>query len=227
MCDNSAYEFKEAWNPEKLIELASKCGAHAIVLPDYPFQPASKTIDAAVKYIPMFKDAGFQTFFVPQSERGDLDDWVNAYEWASDNPEIDIIGMSILGIPNAMPNIDPAFARVVMVDYLQHQGLFDETKHHHFLGLNAGPKLEIPSLIRMNALTTIDSSGPIWSAILGHTYDANTDSLQSVSKIKMPVQFNLPMTKDIETKRRIQHNIDLTLDMMKNATKEQVWYAVE
>jgi len=227
ICDNSAYELKEPYSPEKLIELGRKCGASVIVLPDYPFQPASKTIEAAEKFIPLFKDAGFGTFFVPQSMTGDVEDWIDAYQWASLNPNVDVIGMSILGIPNAIDWCDPSYARVVMTQMLIDRDMFNFNKHHHFLGLNSGPALEIPTLLRLGALDTIDSSGPVWAGILGHEYMTNADSYQMVSKLKMPVLFDYPMTKDSATLERIQHNIRLTNDLFVSYNDDQVWYAQE
>jgi len=184
--DNSAYELKEPYQPEKLIQLGKKCGAHAIVLPDYPFQPGYKTIEAAQNFIPQFKDAGFKTFFVPQSTTGDLDDYIACYSFAANNIDIDIIGMSILGMPNAIPYCHSAYARVVLTQILIDHGEFNFNKHHHFLGLNSGPALEIPTLLRMGVLDTVDSSGPVWSAILGHTYNIDADSYQPTSKVKPP-----------------------------------------
>ena len=225
MMDNSAYELKEPYSPDKLLELAGRCGAHAIVLPDYPFQEAQVTIDAANKFAPIFKAAGYKTFFVPQSKKGDKEDWISSYEWASTNDAIDIIGMSILGIPNAIPHIDPTFARVVMTEKLMQLGVFNHNKHHHYLGLNGGPRTEIPSLLRMNALDTIDSSGPIWSAVLGHEYTNNADSLLMVKKPKMPVDFHIEV-KDTVTHRRILHNIEMTKNLFLD-TEDEVWYAQE
>lgn len=225
MCDNSAYEFKEAWSPELLIELGHKCGAHALVLPDYPFQEAQVTIDAAEEFIPLFKKEGFLPFFVPQSKRGDLKDWFRAYIYGAKHPDIKILGMSILGIPNALPNVDPSFARVVMSQLLLEKGIFASDKAHHFLGLNSGPGLEIPSLLRMGVLTTIDSSGPVWHAILGHEYTENCESFQAVRKCNMPVQFNYPMTHDQATLRRIETNVDLTNKIFNNYASAASWFA--
>lgn len=228
MMDNSAYELKEPYSPDKLLDLAGICGAHAIVLPDYPFQPSSVTVEAAEKFIPLFKEAGYKTFFVPQSEQGDLGDWVNGYNWAANNPDIDIIGMSILGVPNALPNIHHAYSRVVMTQKLIDAGYFNFNKHHHYLGLNAGPGLEIPSLLKMKALDTIDSSGPVWAGITGHQYSIDTDSLQASSKIKMPVDFHHPYSKDADTHARIVNNITLTLDIFEeDYQKNKTWYAQE
>lgn len=228
MMDNSAYELKEPYTPSKLMALARVCGAHAIVLPDYPFQPGKVTIDAAKEFIPQFKAEGFDTFFVPQSMKGDLNDWLDTYIWAASNPDIDIIGMSILGIPNALPNVNFAYARVVMSQMLIGNGIFNFDKHHHYLGLNAGPALEIPSLIRMKALDSIDSSGPVWAGILGHEYTKSSDSYQTVSKLKMPVMFDIARTKDNDTLARIQHNVDLTIELMDTEhTNTGSWYAEE
>lgn len=216
--DNGAFELGESYNPEKLIELAIKCKADAIVLPDYPGQHQDKTIQAAIDWAPRIREAGFKTMFVPQSIVGDTAGWVEAYEWAAmDNPEIDIIGMSILGIPNALPHVHRAYARVVMTAMLIDAGVFNFTKHHHYLGLNSGPKLEIPTLISMKALASCDSSGPVWAAICNSEYSENTDSFMTTSKISKHVDFSYPMVKDHNVHRMIQKNIDLTLKLFKGA----------
>lgn len=229
MMDNSAYELKEPYSPDKLIELGKACGAHAIVLPDYPFQPSITTILAAEQYAQMFKDAGFKNFFVPQSQKGDFEDWISAYEWASNNPLIDIIGISILGVPNAWSDIEPSYARVIAMNELKVRGLFNDKKHHHFLGLNAGPALEIPTLLRMGVLDTIDSSGPIWSAINGHRYTYDADSYQQIRKLTNPVDFHLPFTNDARTLARIDHNLELTDELFHANiySKTSPWYAIE
>jgi hypothetical protein len=211
--DNGAFELGESYDPKKLIELALHCKADAIVLPDYPFQASSVTIDASVKLIEQVKEAGFKTMYVPQSQTGDTEDWIRGYVWGANHPGIDIMGMSILGVPNAIPHIHIGYARVVMTQILIEQGYFKFGKYHHYLGLNAGPKLEIPSLINMGALDSCDSSAPVWAGINGHEYSTNTDSLQHVSKIQNHVNFDHYLTKKQSTLETIQHNIDLTLEL--------------
>jgi hypothetical protein len=212
--DNGAFELGESYNPADLVKIGKKCGAHALVLPDYPFKPADVTIKAAIEWIPFFKSEGFLTFFVPQSERGNWKDWAPAYGWAANNPDIDIIGMSILGIPNALPHIPPAYGRVVATELLIQQGIFAKDKYHHYLGLNAGPALEIPALLARNALDSCDSSNPVWMGVLGHQYSTNTDSYLPVKKAKLEVDFNHQHLDDA-TKARIHYNIDLTLSLFK------------
>jgi hypothetical protein len=212
--DNGAFELGESYDPAKLVELGKACGAHAIVLPDYPMQHYTKTVEAAKQWITPIKSAGFSTFFVPQSETGDLEGWIRSYEWAGGNPDIDIIGMSILGIPNALPHIPAAYARVVMSQVITDRNI-QANKYHHYLGLNSGPALEVPPLIKMGMLNSCDSSGPVWAGILGHEYSKNTDSYLTTKKVKAHVEFDYPMTSDAETHRRVSHNLDLTLELFK------------
>lgn len=211
--DNGAFELRESYAPGKLIDLGKRCKADAIVLPDYPFQRSAKTIGGAQLIIDEVRAAGFHTMFVPQSETGDLEDWIEGYVWAANNDDIDIIGMSILGVPNAIPHIPTCYARVVLTQILIERGLFNFNKYHHYLGLNSGPALEIPALIKMNALDSCDSSNPVWMAILGHRYTPRADSYLSVSKVKKEVEFDYPLVKDQRVLEDIQNNIDMTLEL--------------
>jgi len=212
--DNGAFELGESYDPDSLIRLGGVCGADAIVLPDYPFQAPERTINAAKELGPQVREAGFYTFFAPQAEVGNLDGWIESYRWASENDDIDIIGMSILAIPNALPHIPRAYARVVMTQLLIDRGIFNFNKYHHYLGLNAGPNLEIPPLIAMNALDSCDSSNPVWAGICGQMYSPACDSFLMTRKIDKHVDFNYPMTKSEFVHSAIQTNIDLTLGLL-------------
>lgn len=215
--DNGAYELGESYEPSKLVELGHKCGADAIVLPDYPFKDTSVTINAAKELLPTIKGEGFKSFFVPQSETGDLENWILGYQWAAEHPDIDIIGMSILGIPNAIPHIPKAYARVVLTEILLDRGIFNHDKFHHYLGLNSTPNVEIPPLILMNALDSCDSSNPVWTALQGFKYNEIGDSFLPIQKKYLrEVDFSTPMTHKSSTHAIIQHNLDVTFDVFNN-----------
>lgn len=214
--DNGAFELGESYAPDKLIELGEKCSADAIVLPDYPFQPATKTIRAAKDLKQQVREAGFRAMFVPQSQTGNVEDWIEGYRWAAEDPDIDIIGMSILGMPNAIPHVHKAYARVVLTQILIERGYFNFDKYHHYLGLNSGPALEIPTLINMKALSSCDSSNPVWMAICGHAYSATTDSYLGVSKVPKEVDFSYPMTDNKQVLSTIHHNVHMTLELFKD-----------
>ncbi len=211
--DNGAFELGESYAPDKLLTLGYKCGANAIVLPDYPFQHAGVTIEAAKKMIGTVKDAGYKTMFVPQSNTGNWKQWLEGYQWAADNPDIDIIGMSILALPNALPHIPAAYARVVATQLMLNDEIFCHEKHHHYLGLNAGPALEIPPLLALDALDSCDSSNPVWAGICGQAYSIDCDSYLKTKKISKHVDFEYPYTDDLLVHKYIQHNIDLTLGL--------------
>lgn len=215
--DNGAFELGESYDPDKLIELGHRCKADAIVLPDYPFYDSEKTIAAALSLGPLVQESGFKTMFVPQSRTGEMEDWISAYTWAAGNPLVDIIGMSILGIPNAMPHLPAAYARVVMTQLLIDRGVFDFDKYHHYLGLNSGPALEIPPLIEMGAMDSMDSSGPVWAGICGTMYTEMADSYQPIRKISKHVEFDYPMVKDKWVHAAIQYNIHLTQGLLQES----------
>ena len=103
--DNSAFELYKAqlpmFDPQKLVGLAQQVNATHIVLPDHPSHPSMVGIDDAKRYAPIFKEAGFGTFFVPQSDVLDLEDLITSFAWAASSPLIDYIGISILAVPNA------------------------------------------------------------------------------------------------------------------------------
>jgi hypothetical protein len=121
--------------------------------------------------------------------------------------------MSILGIPNALPHIPRSYARVVMTQILIDRGIFNFNKYHHYLGLNAGPNLEIPPLINMKALDSCDSSGPVWAGICGTMYTPSADSFQATRKIDKHVDFAYPLTTKDYVRNAIQTNISLTLSL--------------
>lgn len=219
MMDCSAFELGESYPPLELVRLAKLCGAHSVVLPDYPFQHSSKTINAGLAIIDTVIDAGFSPFFVPQSETNDLEDWISSYEWASNNPNISIIGMSILGIPNAIPHIPKAYARVVMTQLLIDRGIFNFNKYHHYLGLNSAPNVELPSLIALNALDSCDSSNPIWCGINGWKYNTTqTDYSPFNKKLLREVDFAQHYSNHEHIHAIIQHNVDITKDIINNHT---------
>lgn len=134
--DNGAFELGESISPELLIEKAKLVNAEYIVLPDYPKQNWEKTIKSAQEYTPLFKEAGFKTFFVPQSEVGDFDGYISSWAWAINNPDIDLIGCSILGAPNALPNQDRLIARYIVLRLLKEEFPAELLKKRiHMLGM--------------------------------------------------------------------------------------------
>lgn len=201
--DNSAFELYRQGLPmfdgDKLIKIGEEVGADYIVMPDYPGEQAGKTAAAAIEYGPQFKDAGFGTFFVPQSRIGHMEEYISSFAWAASSPLIDYIGMSILGIPNAFGadknDIQRFMSRYHMMKILYSRGLLQLAKKNgkriHFLGMTDGPN-EITlcgPLISKGWIDTWDSSAAVWAGIEGVSFDHSPTGLVN-GKVKSHVDFD-------------------------------------
>ena len=190
--DNGAFELGKSYDPDKLVDIGKMACADVLVLPDYPGQYWKTTVNSAVDFIPQFKESGFKTFFVPQSSPGDWNGWMKGFEWALFNPDIDVIGMSILAHPIALPDFPKYYVRVVAGDRIKTWLDADParaeafaSKHIHWLGL-LSPGLEVAPLLKMDLVNTLDSSGPVWFGHCGIPYNQFGESWSSVDKRFVP-----------------------------------------
>lgn len=198
--DNSAFEMMKHYNgklydPNKLIEMGHKVKATHIVLSDYPTEHWTKTCNVAIEQIPQFKKEGFKTFFVPQSEIGDLEGLISSFEWALNNKNIDIIGVSILAIPNAFGIENNkalrSFSRIRFMQILQERGLLDHRaiKRFHFLGAMDN-MYELLTLKPFEPyIESSDSSVAIWRGLNFKNFD-NSPTGMKEGKFELPVDFN-------------------------------------
>lgn len=218
--DNSAFELvkqnRPLFNSDKLIDLAYEVGANYAVLPDYPGQHGSKTIAAAQKMAPRFHRAGLGTFFVPQSEVGDIENYISCFAWAASSPLIDYIGVSILGVPNAYGvesgnKLQRYLARYKMMQILKQRGILDlaykNNKLIHFLGMVDGPN-EI-DLVKEFNIHSWDSSAPVWYAANGIRFD-NSPTGAINGKFEDHVDFSAVYKEDnlIDIADDLRYNIE-------------------
>jgi len=198
--DNSAFEMykqgRDMYPSDKLIEMGKRVCADYIVMSDYPNEKGLKTIKAAEELAPKFREAGFGTFFVPQSEIGDLEDYIATFAWAASSPLVDYIGVSILGVPNAYGvekgnKLQRYVSRFHMMQELARRGILDlaerNNKKIHFLGMVDGPN-EI-SLCSQFQIDTWDSSAAIWAGLNGISFDSSPTGLVD-GKFEEEVDFN-------------------------------------
>lgn len=219
--DNSAFEMykqgREMYPSGKLIEMGSKIQADYIVMSDYPGQASQVTIDKAIEMAPEIKAAGFGTFFVPQSEEGDLEDYLSAYEWAAENPElVDYIGVSILGAPLAYGvekgnKLQRYFARYKVMVELEKRGIlerfFVNGQKIHMLGMVDGPnEVELMYMFHSD-IDTWDSSAAVWLGLHGRTFDQSPTGLID-GKFEKEVDFNHPLEDNPLNMQCVYDNID-------------------
>lgn len=233
--DNSAFEMfkqgREMYDSSKLIEMGHRCKADCIVLSDYPKEPSEKTINKAKELIPQFKDAGFQTFFVPQSRKGETDEYLDCFKWALDNDDIDVIGVSILGCPIALGVDESTYfegnksdsykmqrflSRWQIMRLLDERNYLDEKaiKRFHFLGMTDGPR-EI-SLMKDYGydqfIHTWDSSAAVWAGLHNIFFDKSPTGLKN-GKFEKEVDFSFEGGTEFDS--IVYFNIDYIQNLLK------------
>jgi hypothetical protein len=217
--DNSAFEMyklkKPMYEPDKLVSMGHKINASYIVMSDYPNEPGSKTIQAAIEQAPEFRKNGFKTFFVPQSRIGDIEDFISTFAWAASSPLVDYIGVSILGVPNAYGvesgnKLQRYVSRTKMMTELKRRGLLAlcgaNSKKIHFLGMVDGPN-EIDNLGLLSShVDTWDSSAAVWCGLNGIEFDNSPTGLIN-GKFEEEVDFNFS-TEDMSLFDKAKKNIE-------------------
>lgn len=224
--DNSAFEMykqgKPMYESDKLLSMGEKVKADYIVMSDYPGEPAKKTIEAAQKLAPIFHDAGFGTFFVPQAEVGDEEAVIESFRWASTADEVDYIGVSILTAPNAYGvesgnNLQRFLSRWKLMQRLEEEGILEDAKDHgkliHFLGMVDGPN-EIALVARwLEYIDTWDSSAAVWAGICGIEFDNSpTGLINGKNEIEVDFDHNSAKIKEFAAAIRNMKYIDYQLE---------------
>ena len=207
--DNSAFEmFKQGrpmYEPSKLIEMATRCKADVIVMSDYPKENWTKTRMAAERQVDEIRAAGFGTFYVPQSELGDVAGIIESYRWAIANDKVDLIGVSILACPIAFEvneskydgarrsegyRLQRFLSRWKMFRALDDAGLLgpQALKKFHCLGMTDGPN-EIELLKPYHRyIYSWDSSAAVWAGLNGVAFDRSPSGLTG-GKVESEVDF--------------------------------------
>lgn len=218
--DNSAFEMykagREMYPSDQLIEMGIAVNADFIVMSDYPGCHSRETIRAAEDLAPKFREAGFGTFFVPQSEIGDFEDYISAFAWAASSPLVDYIGVSILGVPNAYGvekdnKMQRFLSRWKMMDELDRRGILAlasaNGKLIHFLGMVDGPnEIELTSNYHID---TWDSSAGCWAGMHNIEFDNSPTGLVD-GKFEKEVDFDLECMDNtlVEKAKRNMRYID-------------------
>lgn len=221
--DNSAFEMykqgRDMYPSDKLISMATKIGADMVVMSDYPNEPGIATIEAAKRMGPEIKEAGFDTFFVPQSKVGDLDDYMECMEWGLSQAGllVDRIGLSILGCPNAYGvekdnKLQRYLSRLSILNLLEKRGslnIFDHLNIFHCLGMVDGPN-EVSLLYPYEKfIATWDSSAAVWAGLNGIPFDNSPTGLID-GKFEREVDFDMSVAdkNDVDLARKNMEYID-------------------
>ena len=153
---------------------------------DYPGEPAELTQNMAGQMAPKLRDAGFGTFFVPQSEEGNLQELIECFDWAAESEDVDYIGVSILAVPLAYGvekdnKLQRFLSRWKFMNELEKAGILDRIKYNmkkiHFLGMVDGPN-EIQLVQEwLPYITSWDSSAAVWAGMCNISFDNSPTGL--------------------------------------------------
>jgi len=175
LLDNGAFENGVPYDAERMVRIGMDVQADILVLPDYPYKDWTVGWETVEQDIEDYISAGFMTMFVPQSTKGDRDGFVKSIQRALGHPNIDFIGLSILGCPNA---------GVTRAEILKMFNTPENVKRFHILGM-LDTVDEIKDIVPYQHLVNSwDSSAAIWYG-LHHLSVKNRKS-----KFKVPVDFD-------------------------------------
>jgi len=188
--DNSAFEMYKQGRPmyetDKLIPMAEKVGADYVVMSDYPGEPSVVTQRKAAEMAPELREAGFGTFFVPQSPEHELEELIDCFNWAAHSNHVDYIGVSILAVPLAYGvekdnKLQRFLSRWKFMHELDRRGILDtiaaNDKKLHFLGMVDGPN-EIELVEQwLPYITSWDSSAAVWAGLCDIPFDTSPTGL--------------------------------------------------
>lgn len=205
LLDNGAFEFGKPLEAEDILELIDKSGIQPdyVVAPDYPTKDWKRTVDSSLNFANKVRDHAFKVMAVPQSVVGDAEGWLEGYQALVKHMDIDMIGMSILAIPNAFQKItgttdimiNRLFAtseilnnKLQIAHYTAESGpIKPVTKWHHYLGL--GQPRELLLQRQLGLMDSNDSSSPVWHGVQGIKYDDSYGGLIN-GKSPIPVDFH-------------------------------------
>ena len=220
--DNGGFECFKAGKPmypsDKLIEMGTQCGADYIVMSDYPGEHWTKTVEAAEYTAEEIRDAGFGTFFVPQSEIGDLHGLQESFFWAADSDLVDYIGVSILAVPNAYGveknnKLQRFLSRWMFLNTIAEDGILDEKKIH-LLGMVDGPNEILLLENFLHQIDTWDSSAAVWAGFCGIEFDQSpTGLINGKNEIEVNFAFDSATDEQMEMARENVQYIDDLLEL--------------
>lgn len=218
ICDNGAFEFKKSMPADELIHLVdeSQVNPTYVVAPDFPFEDWEVTYLSTCDFIERIKlqaKSSYKVMAVPQSKPGDWKGWEKGYQKLATHPYVEVIGMSILGIPNAYKSLtgtdDISFNRVFATAKLLKEGKINSHVNHHYLGLGNGPR-ELLLQRQLGVIDSNDSSSPIWHGHLGILLDNSATSLIN-GKTSIEVDFSAKKSQYVDS---VMQNIKYMEDII-------------
>jgi len=216
--DNGLFENGVAEDTIALILKAQKVGADAIVAPDV-LRDGVATYESSAKFASALKYSNFGANVMGVPQGNSVSDYVACYTKMVQDPNIHMIGLSILGCVDAFKEFTGTDSihlnRVFAVNYLLSTGVFDHSKWHHLLGLGDHPG-EVGYYQHVRAIRSNDSSSPIIHGMRDILY--TEDGILEQGKVEAKMDFFGDYELSDHHDATVLHNIAILHKLAKGAT---------
>jgi hypothetical protein len=193
--DNSCFELGKPVEAEHLVNLANEYGVSHIVLPD-AFRDFKGTVQLAEENLPkLIGKSGAQIFAVLQGKN--MQEMLDCYDYYDRIPEIDIIGINFMRLPESDNASRLDFFRVLTK-------VRKITKKIHFLGCENPGEFKQYKLSELQYVHSIDTSSPIINGWKNNRFAFN--GLEQPKPIEKLAD-NLDMVLTVENINNVGHNV--------------------
>lgn len=206
--DNGLFENGHPEKIESVIEKAQRIGATHFFAPDVMFN-RKKTEANARKAIKLAKGTGLKVAAVVQADNSK--DFIESYQTFVNMKGIDLIGLSILSIPESFHELTETYD--IMINRrrcLQELNHLEEHKDSHLLGAGSSYADMRYASLYCPWVVSHDSSSAVWNAIQGHRINPITLEVMG-GKTKVPVDFDWNEELTPEMEALIEDNISVVL----------------
>ncbi len=209
--DNGLFENGKPEAVTSLFKKARMLGAHTVFCPDTLYN--RKKTEATLIKIAKEYEGPIGLGFVVQADN--VKDYIESYQWAVEQPQITLIGLSILAIPKAFKEItgtdDITTNRIRCLKMLSE---LPKHKSSHLLGLGNSYRDVEYAVKNCKWIVSHDSSSAVWNAIQRKAIDPITLDVVG-GKTPIPVDFNWEGELDNEQVRLIQSNMRVVRKLVK------------
>ena len=176
LLDNSIFELKEAFEPDKFAEYVTKLKPTYYVIPDV-LEDADKTIVSALDFTSRYDNLPGIAIGVVQGKT--YQEIVDCYKFMSDHVDYiaisfdysyyQVTGQSRASYDKHLAKLErQCYGRIKLVNDLIRDGVWNHRKMHHMLGNSLAKEMkhykDIPSI------RSVDTSNPVVAGLLGHRY---------------------------------------------------------
>lgn len=210
--DNGLFENGESIDAVELANKAVGLKAEYVFAPDVLYN-RKETEESLRDFVGIMKqinkEAGTNVKVAGVVQADNMSDYCESYEWMVKNPDISLIGLSILSIPKSFSEITSTDDIVVnRIECLKQIDSMETKKDSHLLGAgnSYGDIFYASGLCPW--VKSHDSSSAIWNAIQGKRVDADTLKIEG-GKADIKVDFDWDESLTVKQIADIEHNIDI------------------